>query len=542
MTEFFEIQLKTGLIIAIGVILYVLFLSKDHSFQRNRYWLLAYLIVPWIVPILSMPNWVKNMFFNKEVKQNIALNIDQFTTTLPVRNIEPDITFDWNQVFLIVFLAVTLLFIVRFFTGIIALNRMRNNSYKDHYKGISLRILKNKDFHPFSFLRTIYVPGNLNQNNKCDLILEHEMTHCKQLHSIDIILVDIVLFLQWWNPFVWWLKKLITQNHEYYVDSIIYKRTKKPKEYQYLLLEVLSKNMRLQFVHNFNGSFIKKRIVMMNQNKSNQKYKSLKFLPILIFGACSLLAFTKPETTHNNTSNSVINKQEANINDQSNNDIIISASHNNVEVDKKNVMVFESTHTLNNEDENKINKIVYREKAVMVSKPHNYTLNKELTLKTQKKPTNNTTNIKIKSGFIQKNEPVIIINGKRSSTEMMDKLDKSTIHSINVIKNPNMLSSYIEEYGSDAKNGVIYITLNNKAEMDVKGVKNSDSNQLPESITKAINGKKPYLILNGKPITYKEFNNLDTNNIESISVLKDEVAIDKYGEKGKDGVIIVSTK
>ena len=104
-----------------------------------------------------------------------------------------------------------------------------------------------------------------------------------------------MLIFQWWNPFAWWLRNLIANNHEFCVDNIMLKNLPDPKDYQYSLLNIVHGQGQNHLVHNYNQSLTKKRIIMMNKSDKNRtihRLKGLLLLPILTF---SLLAFTNPK-------------------------------------------------------------------------------------------------------------------------------------------------------------------------------------------------------------------------------------------------------
>jgi len=119
------------------------------------------------------------------------------------------------------------------------------------------------------------------------------------------------------------------------------------------------------------------------------------------------------------------------------------------------------------------------------------------------------------------NTVLYVLNGKITSKEEIDKLDKKTIESVNILKDKEAT----DIYGDKGKNGVVEVIL--------KKI----------SITKADGTPEDALyVLNGEEIDKKKFKDLDPNTIESVNVLKDKTATDKYGDKGKNGVIEIASK
>ncbi|MBK7291446.1 MAG: TonB-dependent receptor plug domain-containing protein [Chitinophagaceae bacterium] len=130
----------------------------------------------------------------------------------------------------------------------------------------------------------------------------------------------------------------------------------------------------------------------------------------------------------------------------------------------------------------------------------------------QRNPTSSSIQIKNVNG----KTPLIVIDGEIVSEEVMAKLDQETIESIDVLKDKSATALY----GDKGKDGVLII------KTKAKGLKESN----------------PLVVLDGKIVTKTEMDNLSPHSIESINVLKGKNATDLYAEKGKDGVIIITSK
>src|SRR5690606_27618995 len=118
-------------------------------------------------------------------------------------------------------------------------------------------------------------------------IFEHEDIHVKGLHSMDILMFEILLIVCWYNPFVWLMRRAVRQNLEYLTDQQVLNKGVDRQTYQYSLLNVSKQGASLGLSNRFNFKFLKKRIMMMNKKKSSKlelsKYAFL--LPIFIFSA-----------------------------------------------------------------------------------------------------------------------------------------------------------------------------------------------------------------------------------------------------------------
>ncbi|MDG1572277.1 M56 family metallopeptidase [Robiginitalea sp. M366] len=137
---------------------------------------------------------------------------------------------------------------------------------------------------PFSFFRYIFYNPDRHQERELELILEHERAHAAAYHSLDILLGRLAAVVLWANPISWWYLKSIQQNLEFLADAHTVARTRSVKAYQYALLRVSAGNrLSPPLVNTFYSSFIKKRILMLqqNQSKSARRLKHLIILPVL---------------------------------------------------------------------------------------------------------------------------------------------------------------------------------------------------------------------------------------------------------------------
>ncbi|MDW3194683.1 MAG: M56 family metallopeptidase [Cytophagales bacterium] len=135
---------------------------------------------------------------------------------------------------------------------------------------------------PFSFMKTVFIPEELEKSQALDQILTHEKTHVRQGHTYDLIFVQLMAAIFWFNPFIWRLINALKTIHEYIADKNVIKRGYSLVAYQTMLLrQVISDNSH-ELVHNFNFSFIKRRIAMMNHKKSGWTGKTKVMLSLSI--------------------------------------------------------------------------------------------------------------------------------------------------------------------------------------------------------------------------------------------------------------------
>jgi len=311
--QFLEFQIKGGSIIAISILVYVLVLSKDVFFKLNRLWLLSSLILPWIVPLLAMPVWIKELLFETgENTVQLGTSILAFSMGQTPISLSSESSFSWEIFGLSLYSFISFILLIRLIYGYRSIIQLKRQSNYKTYKGLRLAVFSGIEASPFSFFRTIYIPTGMEKRVDKNLILEHERKHCVELHSIDLALAECLLIFQWWNPFAWWARKLIAQNHEFSVDNAVIKQIEKPKDYQYLLVNLLSNQVQSQLVNNFNKSLTKKRITMMNMSKTKNITGWLKGLIVVPVLALILMAFTHPDLSNENKTKDKAKKTIAN--------------------------------------------------------------------------------------------------------------------------------------------------------------------------------------------------------------------------------------
>ena len=142
---------------------------------------------------------------------------------------------------------------------------------------------------PCSFGNTIFINPSLYDWETYNQILLHEKLHIRQKHTIDILIAELVLIFQWFNPFAWIYRSEIENNLEFLTDDELMQRKQVDKiKYQLSLVRVSAPHLPLSLTNNYNQSILKKRIKMMNRKRSSfhTTWKYLFLLPLLAFLAC----------------------------------------------------------------------------------------------------------------------------------------------------------------------------------------------------------------------------------------------------------------
>jgi hypothetical protein len=122
-------------------------------------------------------------------------------------------------------------------------------------------------------------------------ILIHENAHIQQKHSYDILLMEILQTVFWFNPVLFFYKKAIQLNHEFLADEAVINSSQNISSYQYLLINKANKNKTSNLTSQFNYSITKKRLIMMTKTKSvrNSLCRQIAIIPVV---ALSIFAFS----------------------------------------------------------------------------------------------------------------------------------------------------------------------------------------------------------------------------------------------------------
>ena len=160
--------------------------------------------------------------------------------------------------------------IIQFFSG----TRERSDGYVLIYNSR----LKNS----FSFFNWIFLRPDFSSGKDWEQILLHEKIHASQYHSFDLILIELLAAVMWFNPLVWMMRKSIQLVHEYLADEGVLNAGIDKIKYQVLLINQVAEERLICLSSNFNYSLIKKRMIMMNSLKlaKRTRFKILAILPL----------------------------------------------------------------------------------------------------------------------------------------------------------------------------------------------------------------------------------------------------------------------
>lgn len=277
----YMIKVSVALILFYGV--HMLFLRGDTFLKLRRFYFLFALLFSLIYPLLSF-----------EVSIPSETQIPTYWLSEIEVGSQPSATgqsmlWKTENVLLVVMAIISLILAVRFLVQLFSIAKLKGNNDSVDLGGCRIVKLKDKEIKPFSFFKWIFISSAQNSRSELNEIIAHEQIHAKQFHSIDVLLSELFCICFWWNPFAWLLKREIKINLEYLADQGVLNEGFDSRAYQYLLLQTSTENTGISFINHFNVSQLKKRITMMNKQKSSLMM-SVKYLLIIPVGVSLLLA------------------------------------------------------------------------------------------------------------------------------------------------------------------------------------------------------------------------------------------------------------
>lgn len=278
MTIMIMYLLKLNIALILLFSFYKLMFTGDTFFSWRRATLIGMYLVAMLVPVMDFSVWLSNSEGMTSIANEYA------TVVLPAvsTSSQGGEVLLWELIVLIVYSVVACVLLLRFLCQLVSIILLRNNSQSSYICDTEVYLLTD-DEGPFSFFDWIFINLERHKSDEIEEIMMHELTHCQQLHSIDIIFSELFCIIFWFNPFVWLLKREVRLNLEYLADNNVLANGKDNKEYQYHLLGLTYRKNVATITNNFNVLPIKKRIKMMNkkETKGILKAKYALYIPLV---------------------------------------------------------------------------------------------------------------------------------------------------------------------------------------------------------------------------------------------------------------------
>ena len=295
--------IKSTLCLIVFYIFYHFFLKDQKILLFNRFYLNISLILSVSIPLINIP--VKSSFNINDSIEKFNFQIEnESAISLPSQVSSGQIPF--LKILVVFFIVISLILLIRFILNITRIYLKIYNSKKVQYNKTTV-VLINERILPYSFFKYIFVyRTDFEKDNIEQELLLHEEAHCEQFHSIDIIVVELLNIILWFNPAIWMIRKEILLNHEYLADSMVL-TTKDSNDYQRLLINVLLQNNANYLVNNFEYSSIKNRMIMITKSNPSNNAIFRKATGIIVFLLIGIISCTTTKVmTHIPDSNSYV--------------------------------------------------------------------------------------------------------------------------------------------------------------------------------------------------------------------------------------------
>jgi hypothetical protein len=492
METIFIYLLKSSGIVALVFLVYHFLLRKETFFTFHRWYLLIGLAISMVLPLYFIEHiiYIEPTSLNWETIEQSSLSD---TSTAPV--VAESKPIDWFQIgfalYGIVAIVLFLKMIYDFFSLFKLLRDRKINQHKDFFY-----IDIDNDITPFSFFKYIVFNSKLYTQNELESIIAHEKIHSLQGHSYDVLIAKLFTVVFWFNPFIYWYKKAILQNLEYIADQDAVRVINDKKTYQMTLLKVVSHQNCLSITNNFNQSLIKKRIVMLNKNQSHraQIWKFVIVIPVLV----AFVYLFQVKTVAQEMYLEPIAIEDFSY--EKSNSGVSTETSSNPEITNQSGYVFDKITTDNELKEN----------AEELKKVYN------IDFKFSNIKRNNKGEIiAIKLSFKTN-------DGKKGETEQSRAIPIRPI--------------FFRTQSSD--DGKYDIGFYDNHEMLAKPKDNENERKIQsiESVTDDM-----LIYVDGEKYTKEDLEYLDPKGLKSITIYKDKKAIEMYGDKAKNGVVVVET-
>lgn len=253
--------IKSSFSLSVFFIFYKLFLENEKMHLFNRFYLLITLVFSLVIPFITIQT------ANEIPLQNFQTFISE---PIVIKQKESSFfQFNWTALFFICYVLIALLLLIRFTKNVLNLLKKAKTNPFIYFKNTKV-VLMEEAIVPHTFLNFIFVNKRDFQNNQIqEELFSHELVHIHQKHSFDILFIEMLKTIFWFNPLFYAYKKAIQLNHEFLADENIVKKYNNVPFYQALLLHT-NGNKSIYLASNLNYLVTKKRLIMMTKSTSKR--------------------------------------------------------------------------------------------------------------------------------------------------------------------------------------------------------------------------------------------------------------------------------
>ena len=484
-----QVILASGLLYAY----YHFFLRNSRFHQYNRFYLLMAAVISIIIPFINIPVYFTSTANDPDAVWQVLRMMsgtEEGVVVTAAAGSVPVIT--WQQGLYSVYAIISLVLIARLVLSLRAIHRLIRRHPSENL-GEDIRFVNTSEPDaPFSFFRWLFWNKNIDMAApEGQQIFRHELFHIRQKHSYDVLFFEILTIAGWVNPFFHLMKKEVKTIHEFLADKFAAQETDKWAYAELLLMQAL--HTRQKLVNPFFQSQIKRRIAMITSS-AQPAYQYLRKVLVLPVAATviTLFAFSYRE------------RKNDPLPEPTNASTLSQAASDTTKPGEK--ITFQADR-------------IYFE-AARKGQPAN--------------------------GSPAKAVSLYIINGKKYSAAEFESAygKEAVIESQEVVSYAANNPDALKLYGEAARGGVLVFKDATIARpVKVEEVKKPATVTLRGSL---LEGNTPLFVIDGevqeKSKGQLKLKEIKGEQIESITVLKDQSATEKYGEEAKDGVVEITTK
>ena len=425
MMEFLTYDLKVAALLAVFYMFYRLLLSRETFHCVNRIVLLTTAVASFILPLCVIT------LHKTVVIELTETHVDFEGMTMMIEEAEQQPF--WQTAAVIAFFIGMVATLGYTLSNVLRVWLLISRSQQHPQPDGTIICVTSFDVSPFSWMHYIVLSQSDYEAQDAS-ILAHERGHIRRHHSLDLLLVDTLTALQWFNPAMWMLRQDLRAIHEYEADAAVLSQGINMRQYQYLLIQKAVSHCGYSVANGISHSTLKNRINMM-LHKNSSRASLLKLLALVPIVGIALAM--QAETV---------------------NDYVYT----------------EKTQT-------PPKKVIKKGKANAQVKMGNKTI--EVKAEQNQKPETMESPKIIISETPSDHAPLVILDGKIATMEQVKALDQNEIDHINVVKAEakDVLEAYAKHYNADTSNGIIFII--------TKAYKEKPNDQ--KSVVVVVKAKKP---------------------------------------------------
>ncbi len=279
-----EFLLKSSVSLLVFYGIYFLLLRNIKTFGFNRYYLLFSLLVSIVIPFIHIQTDIYAPVY--PTIQDISAIANGFVLQENVTGQSGQNMFTAANIVSFVYFLISAILFIRLIRNLYSLTKKIRKSDRLTGPQKNILLVPEKTL-PYSFFNNIFINRSDYKKGKIDHeLMLHENVHCHQFHSLDILIIELIKIILWFNPVIWLYKKDMQLNHEYLADEGVLSGCDL-SSYQQTILKLVFRNNSTYLASNFNYSLTKKRLIMMKKNNSShtivRKVAVVTMAMILVF-------------------------------------------------------------------------------------------------------------------------------------------------------------------------------------------------------------------------------------------------------------------